>query len=76
MKRVFQAGIFKAKCLKMMDEVKKTKNPIIITKHKIPIVKVVPLENEKQQLFGKMKGIGHSLEDITKPTGEIWHADS
>lgn len=75
MKRVIKAGVFKAECLKMMDEVKKTKNPIIVTKHKIPIVKIVPVEDETQSLFGKMKNTGRVKGDIIQPIGEVWDAD-
>lgn len=75
MKRVIKAGIFKAECLKIMDEIKKTKNPIIITKHNIPIVKVVAIEEGKQVLFGKMKGTAHIKGDIIQPIHEVWNAD-
>lgn len=75
MKRIIQAGVFKAECLKMMDEVKKTKNPIIVTKHKIPIVKIVPIEDKKHSLFGKMKGTAHIKGDIIQPIDEVWNAD-
>lgn len=75
MKRIVQAGVFKARCLKMMDEVEKTKNPLIVTKHKIPIVKIVPIQNEKQTLFGKMRGTSRVKGDIIAPIDEAWNAD-
>lgn len=75
MKRVVKAGIFKAECLKIMDEIKKTKKPVIVTKHNIPIVKVVPIEEERQALFGKMKNTAHIKGDIIQPVDEVWNAD-
>lgn len=76
MKRIVQAGVFKAECLKIMDQVQQTKKPVIVTKHNIPIVRIVPLEDQSQPLFGKMKGTGRDLGDIVTSTGEKWDADS
>lgn len=73
MKHTIQAGVFKAQCLKIMDEVKKTRHPITITKHRIPIVKIIPLEEKDEHLFGKMKGTGSVHGDILS-TGEVWDA--
>ena len=47
MKRIVQAGKFKAECLKIMDKCKKTKRSIIITKHNRPVVKLTPIEEDK-----------------------------
>lgn len=40
--RTIPAGEFKAKCLKLMDEVNKTGVPIIITKRGRPVSRLVP----------------------------------
>ena len=51
------AAEFKAKCLKLIDEVAATHEPLIITKRGKPVAKVVPIEEEKPRgLFGYMKG--------------------
>ena len=36
------AGEFKARCLKVMDQVHKTREPVVITKHGKPVAKLVP----------------------------------
>ena len=69
-----QAGKFKAKCLKLMDKVYRTKKRIIITKRNKPIAQLVPIEEEKGSLFGKMKGTVHILGDILAPIDEVWDA--
>lgn len=74
MKRVIQAGKFKAECLKIMDDVQTKKHSIIITKRNKPIAKLVPLEEETTSLFGKMKGTGHITGDLIQPIGEEWDA--
>lgn len=75
MKHYIQAGQFKAQCLKIMDEVQISKNPIIITKHRVPIVQIIPISNQKKSLFGGMKGTIHIKGDIIKPINESWNAD-
>lgn len=75
MKRVIQAGKFKAECLKIMDDVQAKKYSIIITKRNKPIAKLVPLEGENDSLlFGKMKGTAHIKDDLIQPIGEEWNA--
>ena len=37
------AATFKAECLKLMDQVEKTREPIIITKHGRPVAQLAPV---------------------------------
>ncbi|MCE2983142.1 MAG: type II toxin-antitoxin system prevent-host-death family antitoxin [Parachlamydia sp.] len=76
MKHVIQAGKFKAECLKILDEVEAKKYSVIITKRNKPIAKLVPLEEDKRPLFGRMKGTAHITGDIIEPIGENWDACS
>lgn len=46
------AGEFKTHCLKLIDRVNQTKQPIIITKHGKPMAKLTPIEDETYTLFG------------------------
>lgn len=70
------AGIFKAKCLHLMDEVQKYHKEIIITKFGKPVAKLVPIEEVKNRsLFGYLKGKAVIKGDITSPTGEEWFAN-
>jgi prevent-host-death family protein len=69
-----QAGKFKARCLKLMDKVHRTKKRIIITKRNKPIAQLIPIEEEKGSLFGKMKDTTHVLGDIMAPIDEVWDA--
>ena len=77
MKRTIPAGKFKAECLKIMDEVKRTKQSLIITKRNHPVAILSPIEEKKETpLFGFMKGTMHIKGDIIKPIEEKWNADS
>ena len=72
------AGMFKAKCLKLMDEVRLSHEEIVITKYGKPVAKLVPInESEKnvKSIFGFLKDSVQIKEDIVAPTGEKWSAD-
>jgi len=70
------AGQFKAKCLKLMDEVSIRRGEIVITKRGKPVARLVPCEGKMPPLYGRMKGTITFLGDIVAPTGEKWHAES
>jgi prevent-host-death family protein len=69
------AGEFKAKCLKLLDEVQQQRRQIVITKRGKPVARLAPLTEELPDIFGRMKGTVEILGDIVSPTGEIWNAD-
>ena len=75
MSEYIQAGKFKAKCLKLMDRVQRTKRKIIITKRNKPIAQLVPIEEDSGSLFGKMKGTIRITGDIISPVDEVWDAN-
>lgn len=61
------AGKFKAECLAVMDRVLQTGEPIVVTKHGKPVVKIVPAENRADDIFGYMKGKFKIVGDIVGP---------
>jgi prevent-host-death family protein len=61
------AGEFKAKCLAIMDRVSKTGEPIVITKHGKPVVKLIPAEKQPDDIFGYMSGKVKIVGDIISP---------
>lgn len=70
------AGEFKAKCLKLMDEVQKYHEDIIITKYGKPVAKLTAIEEETPSLlFGFMKDTVSVKGDIVEPLNEKWLAD-
>jgi prevent-host-death family protein len=72
-----QAGVFKAKCLSLMDRVNKTHTPIIITKYGKPVAKLVPVDIKKSStdFFGCLKNKISINADITKPIEAEWEAN-
>ncbi|MHB1616631.1 MAG: type II toxin-antitoxin system Phd/YefM family antitoxin [Metallibacterium sp.] len=71
------AAEFKAKCLKLIDEVAATREPLVISKRGKPLVKLVPIVDETpKSMFGYMKGTVTIHGDIVAPSGEVWSAES
>lgn len=70
------AGEFKAKCLRIMDEVQSSKAPIVVTKHGKPIVTIVPYEERKVFPYGAQRHQIKIKGDIVGPTGEPWNAEA
>jgi prevent-host-death family protein len=66
MKRM-AAGQFKATCLSVLDDVKSTGEPVVVTKHGKPVAKVVPIEPQDDDIFGFMAGRAKIIGDIVKP---------
>ena len=68
------AGKFKDVCLKTLDEVAKTKTPVVITKRGRPVVKLVPVVtvSRPRSLAGSV------LKETGDPfaTGERWNTRS
>jgi prevent-host-death family protein len=74
--KTMPAGQFKVHCLKVMDEVQSKRQAVLITKRGKPVAKLVPVEQEKDDIFGFFKGKG-TVEikgDIVSPilTPEEW----
>jgi len=70
------AAEFKSKCLKIMDEVNKTHEEVIITKHGNPVAKLVPFSKlPSKSFYGYLKDTVKVTGDITEPIDELWDAD-
>jgi prevent-host-death family protein len=65
--RTIPAGTFKARCLAIMDEVASKRESVVITKRGKPVAKLVPVDKEKDDIFGFFKGKGKILGDIVSP---------
>lgn len=72
--KTIPAGKFKAQCLAIMDEVQAKRQAVVITKRGKPVAKLVPVEQEKDDIFGFFKGKIKVTGDIISPafTPEEW----
>lgn len=76
MRKKIAVGRFKAECLRLMEEVRRTRRHLIVTKHDVPMVEIVPVEQKKQTLAEWLKGTVHIKGDIMSPIDEVWNACS
>lgn len=65
--KAMAAGEFKAQCLAVMDQVSKSGEPVLITKHGKPVAKLVPAESKGTDIFGYMAGKVKIVGDIVEP---------
>ena len=74
--RTMRAGEFKTRCLKIMDQVQKTREPLVITKRGRPVAKLVPADKHGNDIFGCLKGVIKIVGDIESPVipAEDWKA--
>jgi prevent-host-death family protein len=61
------AGSFKTHCLAVMDEVRAKRETILITKHGKPVAKLVPVEQETDDIFHFLRGKGSIEGDVVSP---------
>jgi prevent-host-death family protein len=63
---------FKAKCLSLLDQVHKTKKPLLVTRFGKPIAEVVPPSPKagSKNWIGSMKGTFEILGDIVSPAND------
>jgi prevent-host-death family protein len=61
------AGEFKARCLALMEDVRSTRKPLLITKRGKPVAKLVPVEEPKDDFIGRLKGVFQVVGDIESP---------
>ena len=65
--KTIAAGVFKTKCLAIMDEVKSKRETVLITKHGRPVAKLVPVSAEIDEIFGFFRGKGSVTGDVISP---------
>jgi prevent-host-death family protein len=65
--KTMAASEFKARCLKVMDEVRDKRETVIITKKGRPVARVVPLPDRPTDIFGCLTGVVEITGDIEAP---------
>ncbi|MCE2488105.1 MAG: type II toxin-antitoxin system prevent-host-death family antitoxin, partial [Desulfurellaceae bacterium] len=74
--RTIKASEFKAKCLKLMDEVAASGKEVVITKNGRPVSRLVPYREKPKSLFGIDRGRIELLGDIIEPLDVEWEAET
>ncbi len=69
------AAEFKAKCLRLLDEISERKREaIIITKRGKPVARLTPIDKAGGPIYGEMKGLAKIRGDLTEPLDAEWEA--
>ncbi|PYX59444.1 MAG: type II toxin-antitoxin system prevent-host-death family antitoxin [Acidobacteria bacterium] len=74
--RKIPAGEFKARCLALMEDVRKTREPVLITKRGKPLAQLVPAEKKVTGFVGRLEGVVRVVGDVESPIvpPEAWEA--
>lgn len=67
------AGEFKAKCLKLLDQVAESRETLVITKRGKAVAEVHPVP-DRGDFVGSMRGSVEILGDIISPIDVEWEA--
>ena len=62
-----RASVFKARCLSVMNDIEATGEAVVVTKRGKPVVKVVPVKPENDDIFGSMAADVKIVGDIESP---------
>lgn len=74
--KTIAASVFKAQCLRLMEEVRDRRVSVEITKKGIPVAKLVPVDTQDRSIFGCMRGRFEITGDIVSPvvSAETWES--
>ncbi|HPQ26193.1 MAG TPA: type II toxin-antitoxin system Phd/YefM family antitoxin [Gammaproteobacteria bacterium] len=73
--KTIMASEFKAKCLKIMDDVAASGEEVVVTKNGVPVGKFVPYTRKPNTLRGLHAGLVRVSDDLIAPSGEAWEVD-
>jgi prevent-host-death family protein len=61
------AGSFKIHCLAVMDEVQAKREAVVITKRGKPVAKLIPADNDSDDIYNFLAGKGAITGDVVSP---------
>jgi prevent-host-death family protein len=70
--KTMAAGSFKAQCLAVMDEVQAKREAVVITKHGKPVAKLIPADEDTDEIYNFLRGKGAITGDVVSPGIDDW----
>ena len=67
-----KAGVFKDTCLSLLDRVGDREIEVVVTKHGVPVARVVPAVGSAPSAHGFMSGTILEQGDVVSPDFEAW----
>ena len=74
--RTIKASEFKAHCLRLMEEVARSGEEIVITKRGRPVSRLVPCRDQSEALLGADRDIIRIHDDIVDPLDVEWEVEA
>jgi prevent-host-death family protein len=68
------AAVFKARCLTLMEDVRSTRQPLLITKRGKPMAKLVPVDDPKDDFIGSLRGVFEVVGNLEDDAPEPWES--
>ncbi|MBI2604708.1 MAG: type II toxin-antitoxin system Phd/YefM family antitoxin [Deltaproteobacteria bacterium] len=73
--RTTTISVFKAKALRMIDQVARSGERLVVQRHGKPVVAVVPLEPSGKAVPGRLRGTVIDEKNVVSPLGaKLWSA--
>jgi prevent-host-death family protein len=70
--KIIAAGEFKAKCLAILDAVRRNKETIVVTKRGVPVARISPIPSEAAH--PSLEGSVLAEDDIVGPFFDAWES--
>lgn len=70
--KTIAATDFKAHCLALLEEVRKTRQPLVVTRHGRPVAEISPYVEKKSAKENPLKGSILHQGDLVSPTDVSW----
>ncbi len=74
--KTMSAAKFKTHCLRVMEDVRRRREPVVVTKKGVPVAKLVPADEAPAMGFGALEGriqiVGEIVSPVSRP--EDWEA--
>lgn len=74
--KTVSATEFKARCLALLEEVRRTRRPLLVTRHGKPVAEVAPHAPDKDGRFNPLKGSILRQDDLVAPIDTRWDSGS
>jgi prevent-host-death family protein len=75
--KTIAAAEFKARCLTLMEDVRSTREEVLITKRGKPVARLVPVDTRAAEFIGRLEGAVKVVGDIESPIEppEAWESE-
>jgi prevent-host-death family protein len=73
--REIGAADFKARCLEIIDEVERLGTEVVITRHRKPVARLVPVQDGTRSFCGSLSGMILEEGDLISPIDVSWEFD-